>query len=203
MELNRLTFPRLAQYLDSLPQNLESYPSALTRSDFSLILRRHLDPFLKEGSMPQSLRAVLTAPWKPGDWIPTTTYVALCAVARDHLWLSDQDYHQGMFEVATEMYKGPVYKTLFLMLGPSIAAMGAAKRWDTLHQGTQLVIKKQTKESLCLVLTSPQNLFTDLAVQSLGAAFCAVAQGSRGRDATFEMVTRNDVEAELLISWTY
>ena len=203
MNPNRLLFPRLTQYLDGLPQQLESYPSAVTRSDFSMILRRQLAPFLTEENLPHSLRSILTAPWKEGDWIPTTAYVALCAIARDQLWQSEQEYHRGMFDVATEMYKGPVYRMLFFMFGPSIVAMNAAKRWDTLHQGTKLVIKKQKKESINLTLTFPQNLFSEAAVQSLGAAFCAIAQGPGGKDPAFTLLSFSDSEAEVLISWTY
>jgi hypothetical protein len=203
MNPNRLVSPRLAQYLDGLPHQLESYPSAVTRADFSVILRRQLAPFLTEANLSHSLRSILCAPWKEGDWIPTTTYAALCAIARDHLWQSEPEYHRGMFDVATEMYKSPSYRLLFFMFGPSIVAMSSAKRWDTLHRGTQLVIKKQKQESINLTLTFPKNLFSETAVQSLGAAFCAIAQGSRGKDPTFTLLSLSDLEAEILISWTY
>lgn len=203
MDLNRLILPCLAQYLDGLPQNIGSYPGAMTKSDFSLILRRQLEPFLSDAQIPATLRRVLGAPWKQGEWIPTTAYVALCAMARDCLWKSDAEYHRGMFEVAMEMYNGPVYRALFFMFGPSVLAMSAGKRWDTLHQGTKLVIKKQKKESIELVVTFPHKLFTQTAIQSLGAAFCAVAQGSRAKDPSFTLVSFGDVESEILISWTY
>jgi hypothetical protein len=203
MTLNRILFPRLAQYLDGLPQQLDSYPSALTRADFSIILRRNLAPHLVAVDLPASLSVILSSPWTQGDWIPTAHYVALCELARDHVWQTDAAYHQGMFEVATEMYSGPAYKMLFFMFGPSVVAMSAAKRWDTLHKGTTLAIKKQKKESLDLLLSYPQNLFSEAGVQSLGAAFCSIAQGSRGKNPKFTPVSFSHTEAEVIISWEY
>lgn len=203
MTLNRISFPRLADYLDALPEQLESHPKALTKADFSLILRPQLASFITDSFLPSSIRRALNAPWKQGEWIPATAYVALCAIARDQLWQTDEAYHKGMFAVATEMYKGPVYKTLFFMFGPSLVALSAAKRWETLHQGTKLAIKKQQKESLNLVLQYPKRLFNEVSVQSLGAAFCAIAEGSRGKNSKSTFVNFSETEAEILIEWNY
>ena len=203
MTLDRLIYPSLAQYLDGLPRGLGSYPAAQTRADFSLILRQHLQSFLLEPSLPAPVSLALQAPYKQGDWIPTTTYVALSALARDRLWQSESAYHQGMLDVATEMYTGPVFRALFVMFGPSLVAMSAAKRWHTLHQGTELVTKKQQKESLDLALTFPPKLFTEVGVYSLGAAFCAIAQACRGKDPTHTLLSLTDTTAEVRIGWTY
>lgn len=203
MNFDRLISPRLAQYLDDLPNGLGSHPQALTRADFSLLLRPKLDPFFAQTSLPPELNDALSANWKVGEWIPTVTYVALCAIARDVLWQSDLEFRRGMFAVATEMYKGPFLRTLFGMLGPSIVAMSAAKRWNTLHQGTTMVIKKQQKESIGLVLTFPKNLISEAGMTSLGAACSAAIEVSRGRDSSFDILSLGSTEAEFTINWTY
>lgn len=203
MHPDRVLFARLEQYILHLPHQLSSYPAVETKADFSIILRQKITPTLQVKSLPYEARSILSAPWSPGDWIPWTSYAALCAIARDFLWTSDEAYQRGMFEVATEMYSGPAYRLLFFMLGPSIVAMSAAKRWGTIHRGTDLVIKKQKKESIDAVLTYPSKLVSETALQSLGAAFCAIAQGSRGQDPKFTVISFDKTQAEFTISWTY
>lgn len=203
MTLNRLIFPRLAQYLDGLPKHLDTHPTALTRSDYSIILRKRLEKVLTETSLPSSVLRALNAPWKLGEWIPTTVYIALCDIARDQLWLTDEAFHQGMFDVATEMYSGPLLKMMFFMFGPSLVALSAAKRWDTLHQGTKLVVVKQQKESIQMLLQFPHKLVSEAGVKSLGAAICATVAGSRGKNTKYSLLKFNDTEAELLVEWKY
>lgn len=195
--------PRLAQYLASLPQGLASHASAATKADFSLILRRYLTPCAEKVGIPEPVRALLTAPWRAGDWIPTSHYVALCALARDQVWTNEEAYHLGMVGVATEMYQGPLHRALFVMFGPSLVAMGAARRWGTLHRGTELVVKRQLKESVELLTTFPFRLFTEESVRSLGAAFCAIALASHGKDATFTLLDFGDTSAQMSIGWHY
>lgn len=146
---------------------------------------------------------MFSAPWQVGAWIPATNYVALCAVARDRLWTTPEAYHQGMVDVATEMYQGPVYRTLFVMFGPSLVAMGAARRWGSLHQGTQLTVRKQHKEGVELTVDFPAKLLSEDGVRSLGAAFCAIALASRGTDASFTVGACGDTSAQMSIHWKY
>lgn len=195
--------PRLAQYLASLPQGLASHPAAVTKADFSLILRRYLAPCSDKVGVPEPVRALLTTPWRAGDWIPTCHYVALCALARDQVWTTEEAYHLGMMAVATEMYQGPIHRALFIMFGPSLVAMGAARRWGTLHKGTELVVKRQLKESVELETTFPPRLFTEESVRSLGAAFCAIAVASHGKDTSFQLLDLGETSARMLIGWHY
>lgn len=195
--------PRLARYLASMPEGLASHPSAATKADFSLILRRHLTPCLEKVGAVEPVHALLTAPWRVGDWIPTSHYVALCALARDQIWTTEEAYHLGMVGVASEMYQGPLHRALFVMFGPSLVAMGAARRWGTLHRGTELIVKRQLKESVELVTTFPPRLLTEESVRSLGAAFCAIALASHGKDATFTLLDLSETSAQMSIGWRY
>lgn len=203
MTLNRLILPHLTKYLDGLPLQLDTHPTALTRADYSIILRRRLENFLTEANLNSSLVRTLTAPWKLGEWIPTTVYIALCDIARDQLWQTEEAYYQGMFDVATEMYSSPLLKMMFFMLGPSLVCLSAVKRWDTLHQGTKLVVKKQQKESIHLLLQFPHKLVSEPGVKSLGAAICATIAGSRGKNTKYTLIAFGDKEAEMLVQWNY
>ena len=158
MHPDRVLFPPLSQYLDESPERIVSYPAIYTKADSSFLLRTQLAPGLAAADMPPGLRGLLTQPWQPGEWLPTINYAVPCAFARDRNFLT--------------------------VFGPSLVAMSAAKRWHTLQSGTELVVKKQTKQSVHLLLTLPLKLFLRSGRRAWGA-FCAIAQSSRGTDPTF------------------
>ncbi len=203
MDLNRHNHPRLAAYLDGLPQHILSYPEVMTRADYSLILRPKLASVLQGWDLPVSVKDFLNAPWKPGEWIPTVAYVALCEMARDHLWRTEEEFHQGMFDVGVEMYHSPMLRAISVVLGPSIVALGATKRWSTLHKGTTLTMKKQQKECVNLTLGYPPKIFSEAGMKSLGAAICAAVSVYRGKNTACDIIFLHDTEAELFIKWEY
>ncbi|RYF07629.1 MAG: hypothetical protein EOO40_08280 [Deltaproteobacteria bacterium] len=193
-------YPTLTAYLNALPQGLDSYPEVKTRADYTLLLRPRLKAALEVPTL-GTLRPHLTADYKSGEWVPETVYAALCALAQDRVWPSEEAYHQGMSEVAAAMYQAPLYRAVMLLLSPSLIAMGAAHRWHTFHQGSDLKVTKQGKQSADLTLSFPDKVFSKPALRSLGAVFCAALTGAGATETRFRITLAKPGEAQFAINW--
>lgn len=195
-------YPTLAAYLALLPDGLDSYPDIRTRSTYNLLLRRCLGGHLTHSSLPGALVARLTEPWGTEDWIPTTIYAVLSALAKDKLWQTEPEFHAGMARNASIMYNSLFFRAIMKVLSPSLLLMGSAKRWGAFHQGTTLTVVSQGKPGTVLDLSYPAPLFDMTTLQSLGAVFCAAASGAGARAPVARVVVTQPGSARFTLTWT-
>lgn len=201
--LDTNVFPNLSAYINALPVGLDSYPEAKTKALYSLLLRDSMKAELTSTSLPYPLRTRLLADWKPDDWIPAALYAALAALAKDMKWKSETAFHQGMADLAVSMYQTAVYRAVMAIVSPSLMVMGAARRWGTFHQGTQLRVVNPTKTSGDAVLTFPDRLFSQPALQSLGASLCTALTGCGAKNVTLVLRNVKQSEATLHFEWQF
>jgi hypothetical protein len=199
--LDNTLYPHLAAYLNALPSGMDSYPAYTTRSDFTLLLRPHLQEALDAPTL-RLQRPYLTKAYSPGAWIPETVYAALCALARDRLWQSDTSFHRGMADVANVMYTSPLYRALMLLFSPHLIVMGAGSRWTSFHQGTSLVFVKRGNKHVEAEIAFPLALFSEPSLRSIGATFCSAISGAGGADVNLTLKLPEKMKAHFLLTWT-
>jgi hypothetical protein len=199
--LDRSLYPRLTAYIEALPNGLDSHPSVRTRADYNLILRKKIDGFLTQAKLPEHVRGRLLTQWRPGEWIPETIYAALSAFCRDAVWKTDQEFHAGMLDTASQMYATPFFRTLMFILSPSLMAMGAAKRWHSFHEGSDLAVIKQGATSVNLLLTFPDTLLPEACLRSIGATFCAAVSGAGARKPSCTLASIEPGRVNFFVAW--
>ena len=128
----------LQDYLDSLPEGTKSFPGCRVKSDaFDLISNA------TEEAAPEAFRE-LRDDWiphgpTPSGWIPEAYANSLTLLFRDRVHGSDDARCRAAFKSNNRvLFQKPVYRVVMLVLSPTLAIMGAEKRWGTFRQGSRL-----------------------------------------------------------------
>ncbi|MEM6289765.1 MAG: hypothetical protein AAGA54_00825 [Myxococcota bacterium] len=173
-----------AAYLDGLPNGFDSFPEAQGLFDAFTPMLARLDLDAVDARLRQALEAQerRRAPWVP-EALNTAIVLATADDAAD-----DDVFLASVLDRNLELYKRPVYRALMFVLSPTLALMGAPRRWSAFHRGTTLDVGAWKpvgdRNTATLRLEHPAGLFPPLIHRAYAEAFRAAGVVTRADDVT-------------------
>lgn len=205
MPIDRVKYPRCADYIDSLPRGLDSHPEcAITGESMQVYLK--MFPQLSElDGLPPQLQRLIHPP-VPDGWIPEAHFLALAHAVRDAFFKTDQDYHHHVDLLNRELFNRPIYRALFRLLSPQLLVMGAAKRWNSIHRGTGLdvdatPVDTNGRRSVSGYFTYPSRLMDQLAIERYSRGWFVAVHMARAANPKLVVDSVKDTQAHYTMSW--
>jgi hypothetical protein len=189
-------FQSLHTYLSTLPAGLDSHPDYWAKGSLMRGLVMH--PALKAScsELPPELRAFVESPPAPSAWVRETHQAALTMA------LADRIGAPAVLEfVRADMMQtlaSPLYRMLFVLVGPRRVMNAASSRFQHFHRGLELRCEVDDDGGR-LVIEPPPSLLTPLVADCFAASFVVVAQlaGAQGAACDVEFRASGDVEYRL------
>lgn len=178
MAIDEERFPRLAAYLASLPNGLDTYPECLAKASLLHYARRQTPPTFSLDGLPNRVRSQLEAKKLAATWITETEYVAATLALWDGAKLSDDDACDCWYRVVKDLRASVLYRAIMSFVSPGRMMRGATLTWQQFHKGTTIRVVDETKSSTVLELVSPAGLYPPLILTAFGWVFQASVEPS-------------------------
>lgn len=124
---------------------------------------------------------------------------------RDVSFQDDQGFLDRTTAWSRELLDKPLLRHLMRLMAPTLVVTGAAKRWRTVHQGselsTELLEDADGRGRARARLKFPERLLPEMFLKSLVGVYGAAVSGARGRDTRVELVSLSSTHAEYGVSW--
>ncbi|HEY3450514.1 MAG TPA: hypothetical protein VGK67_29430 [Myxococcales bacterium] len=194
-------YPRLASYLEHLPQGLESHPACETRGSVPrAMLEERPVGELPPGDLPAPLHALLLAPPLRTAWIPEAHGSALTHLIADVHRLQEPDYLQFV-EKVTLRINGSMFTMLMSIISPQMLLSAASSRWSTTHRGSTLTAERSGSNGTRLVLGFPDALFSELGLKLWANVFRVTLEHSRAKGAEVVVAEASRTRGVYECSW--
>jgi len=204
MVIDRKAFPRVADYLDALPEGIGSHPGCQTKaSGYRASLESRPLAEVALGGLPAPLGDLVRVPAVRNDWIPEVHAMAMGLAIADHHAMSDRLFLDWIYEVNRALLGGSTYG--FLMTGGSGGAdprRHSQLRWKQLHRGVELERKESLETSSRFAITFPRNLFSELLLLAFCRSFQASIELACARGARVELDGFNELSAQFSANWS-
>jgi hypothetical protein len=202
--LDASRFPNASAYLHALPAGLDSFPSCRVRAlVFEHIGRQY--PELAPRLPPGPLASLLGNTLESSSWLPEVVGQVANLMVRDACFSSDEAYCDWTYQMSLVSFDKPLLRQLMRLMSPSLLVFGAAKRWNTVHAGSELSVSgvrtSGDRSEVTGHLRFPEGLFPELFLKSLCPAFRAALSLARGRGISVELASAAPSSAEYVVSW--
>jgi hypothetical protein len=196
--------PNMSTYIAKLPRGLSSYPDCQLRANIHEDILSDFPKLADEDRLPKPVRDYLNNP-NTGDWLREVVGNALILAVRDTQFETDEAFLNWCRKNMSRLFAKPLYRIVMNLFSTSLLIMGATKRWDTFHMGSQLLAKPAKKINGRLqtigILTYPQNLFSGLVVPQLGATYLAALDANKAEEPLVEVREHSLTESLFFVSW--
>ncbi|MGC3998897.1 MAG: hypothetical protein QM767_16170 [Anaeromyxobacter sp.] len=192
-------YPRLVEYVRSLPAGLGSHPACKARgSVLHAVLAAAGHGALLDA--PPELQPVFAPPPRP--WVPEVVLQAAVLGVADHLRMDEGSFLAWNHQLNLELYQSGVYRALMAFLSPRTLLERGASRWSAFHQGTVLtVLPDGGGREVSARLDFPHRLFNPLLLRAYAEAFRAALVHSRGRNPSVAVAEEAETHARFLARW--
>ena len=193
-------FPRLSQYLASLPAALKSYPEFQTKG---AVLRNVMDMMSPaKRPFPEPLAPLIKAPPKHSAWIPEVHLWAILLAEADQQSMSEATFIDWSRRTNLRLLEGPVYKFLFAMISAKTVLQLAAISFRSFHQGVEFAIAKSNERGGSIVdLRFPPRLINELCLRGLCTGLEAGLVMAKAPQAKVVLEQTTDTAARFLATW--
>jgi hypothetical protein len=202
-----LDFALLTQYVDALPEGLDSYPKALTSG--AIILSLLLDPLRRPPlgvGLPSPLEDLICTPPAATAWVPLVKLCAFHAAVYDFAFAEKGGvpaYEEWTFQRNLQLTKNPLYRKILAVESPeALLASYSSGRWSAFYRGTSLHVMNVAKHSASLRLTHPAHAWPEISRIALGAALRAAFVIARAKSATVTSRELSVRASHFEISWS-
>ncbi|MBN2358820.1 MAG: hypothetical protein JXR83_05160 [Deltaproteobacteria bacterium] len=204
MDLDERAYPLTAGYLRSLPHGLQSFPACKVRSSVFEDIKQDFPELGQRHPLPPIVRNAIDGNCGE-EWIAEVVGNALFMVMRDSVLDSDDkfmEWHRGNMR---RLYGKPLNRALIYIFSPTLLIMGATKRWNHFHLGSELVAGPVTEADGLMRGTarfvSPENVFNELLLRRLTISFEVALEGSRAREPQVEWQQVSATDSLYNVSW--
>lgn len=192
-----------AAYVERLPDGFASFPEARVRAEVFEALRVELfERGLADSELPQEMRTYIRD-GVPSKWLDEALAQACNSLLCDVL--GTDEFLQWSYSDAARLYHRPLMRHLMRLVSPSLLAMGAPSRWNTLRDGSHLEIGKlrrtETRIEIDGALIGPDHLFAESFLLAMAEAFRAALEGARGREVQAKLRESSANQARYELSW--
>lgn len=202
MALDPQRFRRLAPYLASLPQGLDSHPDCQAKGTLARSFVSEIKPEQVHGAgLPAPVEALLLAPPNNSRWVPEVLSWAGIYAVVDLLGLSDQAFQEWVARKNRELFTNPVMRVVMNFTSPGLALALSSAYWGVLHHGSRLTVVDSAGASGQVALDYPDRLFDERAARSLGVAFSVALELSRARHLSVTLESWTATRATWAARW--
>jgi hypothetical protein len=202
--LDAARFPLTVEYLRGLSHGLDSFPRCRVRVLVFESMAKEF-PILGRSAPPGPLAALLRGELQSSAWIPEVVGQVANLMLRDACLRSDSEYMQWAFRTNTKTFEKPLLRGLMRLISPSLIVIGASRRWNTVHEGSELSVTPPrtvgTRVETVGQLRYPRGLFSRLFLEGLVPAFSVALELARGRDVRVTLNHAQPDVAEYAVSW--
>ena len=182
-------FATLTQYVNALPEGLDSYPRVLVSG--VIVLGLLLDPVqqLPLGiGLPSPLEDLIRTPPVASAWVPLVKLCAFHAAVYDFAFADKGGvpaYEEWIFQRNLQLTKNPLYRKILAVESPeALLASYTSGRWSAFYRGPSLHVMNVAKRRASLRLTHPAYAWPEISRVALGAALRAALVIARAKSAT-------------------
>jgi hypothetical protein len=188
--------PRAAAYLASLPQGLRSFPRCRVRDVTVEPYVRAFGALAEEPGLPTPV-VDLFAGVDGGPSYPEVVFQVAHLVVRDRVFDDDAPFYEWIFNANALLFDRPIVRSLMRLVSPTLIVVGAAKRWEAFHDGSELtadrVVIAGDRAETFSHLKYPSGLFSQVFLHGLEHVFMAALLASRARDPRVKLARVEDV----------
>ena len=196
-------FPNVARYLAGLPNGIDSYPGCLAKASlFRSMVDRSPLVGIGPDELPPVIVALLDDPPPVTAWIPEAHSHALLLAVYDRNFRSERAFATWCYQAQRELFEGPLYRFMFLVVSPMLLLRGAERRWRTFHRGSQLRVERTGSKSAHLTLTYPGALWDDVSLVGLCEGLRAAIEAAGARRAKVAVARSDEGRALLEGTWS-
>ncbi|HVH99869.1 MAG TPA: hypothetical protein VM869_14200 [Enhygromyxa sp.] len=149
-------YPRLAAYLEQLPEGLDSHPSCLAKVSIHRTVQAHANQRLC--GLPSVLQAHLDESAPVDKWMPQCHSLALIIALVEARRLPPDEEAQWIRGAASLLFSTPMFKLLLWAISPRLMIKGADIRWSAFFRGSNLQATLGEREA-DVELLAPPGLF--------------------------------------------
>jgi hypothetical protein len=129
-------YPRLAAYVDQLPEGLDSHPECQAKVSIHRIIYNFAQQPLQ--GLPAVLQAYLDDSAPAEKWMPQCHTLALIVAIVEARQLPPEEEAKWIRSAASLLFSTPMYKLLMWAISPRLMIRGADIRWSAFFRGTSL-----------------------------------------------------------------
>ena len=200
--LDRARFPRLAQYLDTLPQGLASFAECKAKGD----ILRHLvekHPIADTTGLPDDLATTIKRPIASTSWLHECLCMGLHLAIGDAYKMDDAAYDRWLYEHNAGLLDGRfMFRAIMSLATPGVLMHGAAIRFNAFHLGTRLDITSRTSGVIDFQIAYPKGIYTELCVAAFRAAFQAALDMTQAKDVRCKLTSFDTALSRFQVTWS-
>lgn len=195
--------PHLEAYIERLPRGLDSYPEAQAKASLlqSVANFRPVPRQAKE-ALPTALRTLLDSPPPVTHWISQVHTHAVLLALRDSVCSGQEDFVRFCYLRQRELFQTAMYRVMFALATPNMLFRALARRWGSLHRGTDLSIAERTDTSVRLDLDHGPHLWDPEVSLATAAGLRVVLDLSGAVGAKVEVEHPSDEQTVFRGQWT-
>lgn len=202
--MSEVTLPTLRAYLERLPRGLASYPEAMVKASVIRSALEALPPMQPIATGDASFDRWLKSPPPVNEWVPQVYHSAMLAAVYDTFFAEDggvPGYERWVLARNRSLLKGPIYRTLFLVLRPGAFLLGVPKRWQAFRRGTTIEVQESGDRWCRVRLSYPAHLMERLTLVGLRMAMQAATEAAGAVDVLVKVDERSPSECFFEVSW--
>jgi hypothetical protein len=195
--------PSLSQYLEQLPDGLESHPGSQAKAVMLHNAIRDSDLSEVHDLLPPPLREAALEPPPISSWIPETHVQGVLLTIHDHAFGGDSEAFLGWtLDGNRRLLSGPLYRILFLVVSPPRLVVGAQHRWHAFHRGSKIVAEHVGNGDARVLLEYPPYLIPPIGQHGFGMAFRAAMESAGGKQISIDPEQLSPTQTRYHIAWT-
>jgi hypothetical protein len=204
MSIDANRYPITARYLAHLPSGLDSHPTCLVKTDAHDGLREEFPTIGQDKGLPAIVQDFFNGHYRE-TWLPEVVGSTLVHLVRDVSFKNDDEYEAWAFENNSRLFKKPHYRVLMYIMSVTLLINGAAKRWNSLHQGSTVVADPVVKDGAncrsCTVLTFPPRVFDEIDMRNIGSGYRAAMTAVKAEQPSVVWENLTDSGVEFIVRW--
>ncbi len=194
-------YPRLAAYLDGLPQGLASYPQCTSKASLPLMLTKGMPaPTPRPQDVPEPLRRYLLSP-PSGMWVPEVESMAISLAIADQYRMTENQHLSWLKSQNRGFFSSLMYRAVMSFFSPAALIPKSPARWAAVHRGSALSATFVGPNDVDVFLDFPPRLFPRIALQQLTAVFEAALENSNARASEVMLVDVTDTRGTFHARW--
>ena len=187
--------PRVLEYLERLPEGLDSYPGALVKNSVVRVWVEGHDIERLAATLPEALVPLVREELAVSAWVPEVHAMVIYLQVRELFFDDDDAYVRDAKERNRKLLAGPLYRMVLSLLSAERIYKTSRRVFNLMHRGTDLTVDV-SRTPWVWKAKFPANLVPELMGRCYATAVIAALElnGQRGVEAALVELTEMTLE---------